>query len=239
MHGFYRANLTVFAAILVALSCCLPLLFSNGTAKAAGPKKPAISVSKPQGDAVDARLKKSGLVNLKDLGENFVFDQRYATDDNFTGQKIYGSTRVYLRPGTAEKLAAANREFNALGYRIKIWDAYRPMSVQYLLYDKAPEGLKYFIADPRNTDGCTHNRGGAVDVTLVKLDGSPVEMPTDFDVFDYEADIHDDNVSPAAARDRALLRDVMQKHGFTGIDCEWWHFNDSDVWKYAILDVTF
>lgn len=240
MHKFYKLNYTTFVSMLIALLLCIPLLSVNTAAKAHKAKASvSLSVSSaPAEDAVDKKLKASGLVNLSEMDANLVFEQRYATTNNFTGKKLYNSTRVYLRPGTAKKLVEADKEFNSLGYKIKIWDAYRPMSVQYKLYAAAPPDRKYFIANPYSQDSCIHNRGAAVDITLVHMDGSAVEMPTDFDTFDYSADIYSD-CSKEAKKNRKLLRDVMQKHGFTGIECEWWHFNDTEAYKYSIIDVMF
>lgn len=238
MREIYKYNVVVFTAVLVALMFCVPLLcFEPAKAKAVNTASKVVS-SSLKIDAIDAKLRSSGLFNVKSLGENFIYEQRYGTANNFTGSKIYKSQRVYLRKETADKLAAANKEFNSMGYRIKIWDAYRPYSVQVLLYKKVSSDKKLFIANPYKKESCVHNRGAAVDITLVHMDGSPVEMPTDFDNFTYSAYIKS-NCTKQAAIDRSLLRTVMQRHGFTGIDCEWWHFNDSDAWKYSIIDVMF
>jgi zinc D-Ala-D-Ala dipeptidase len=239
MYNFYKFNFIAFAALIIALVSCVPLLSIGTKAKAETAKPSASSYCVPEGDAVDASLKASGLVNVCGMGSNFVYDQRYGTANNFTGKKIYNSVRIYLRAGTAQKLVEANREFNAMGYRIKIWDAYRPLSVQRILYSKAPSDKKYFIADPYTQSSCVHNKGAAVDITLVRLDGSSVEMPTDFDTFEYSADINNNTCSKQAAENRQMLRTVMQNHGFTGIECEWWHFNDNDAYKYSIIDVMF
>lgn len=241
MHKFYRFNYTTFASMVIALILCIPLLCVNTAAKAQKANSSvslSSSSSAPADDATDKKLKASGLVNVCDMGANFVYEQRYGTTNNFTGQKIYKSTRIYLRAGTAKKLVEANKEFNTLGYRIKIWDAYRPMTVQYELYSKAPSDRKYFIANPYTQSSCVHNKGAAVDITLVHMDKSSVEMPTDFDTFDYSANIYSD-CSKEAKKNRKLLRNVMQKHGFTGIECEWWHFNDTNAYKYSIIDVMF
>jgi zinc D-Ala-D-Ala dipeptidase len=240
MHGFFKFNFITFAAVLIALVFCIPLLGIDNPAKAVEAKHTSSSSSSaPVEDEIDAKLKASGLVNVQNMGSDFAVDQRYGTTNNFTGAKIYQSKRVYLRPETAQKLVDANKEFNSLEYKIKIWDAYRPMSVQFLLYTKAPSDLKYFIANPYTPESCTHNRGTAVDITLVHLDGSPVEMPTDFDTFSFKADSDDNSCTKQAAANRALLKKIMQKHGFGSIECEWWHFNDTDTYKYNIIDVMF
>lgn len=240
MHGFYKFNFITLAATIMALAFCVPLLSVDTAAKTAVKRSvSSFSSSVPAEDAVDISLKASGLVNVCNMGANFVYDQRYGTTNNFTGKKIYNSKRIYLRSETAQKLVDANKEFNSMGYRIKIWDAYRPLSVQVILYNTVAADRKYFIANPYSQNSCTHNRGTAVDITLVHLDGSSVGMPTDFDTFDYSADFNDTGCSKQAADNRAMIRTVMQKHGFTGIECEWWHFNDTDTYKYSIIDVMF
>jgi D-alanyl-D-alanine dipeptidase len=247
IRNFYRFNFAVFAAILIALVSCFPLLGADGRSEHnAAITKSQIqktAATQPVKDAVEVQLEQSGLVNLKNMGADFVYDQRYGTTNNFTGSRIYNSERVYLRPATAQKLVDAEKEFNSLGYRIKIWDAYRPYSVQLLLYKKVANDRKYFIANPYSKESSVHNRGAAIDITLVHTDGSAVEMPTDFDTFSYAANINNKNCSKQAVYDRELLASVMNKHGFVGIECEWWHFNDSDIVndpeKYSIVDVMF
>lgn len=247
MHSFYKFNFVTFAALVAALLFCFPLLGIDSRAKAETNKaKSQVSSAlpvQPKKDAIDIKLEQSGLVNLKTMGADFVYEQRYGTTNNFTGEKIYGSEKVYLRPETARKLVEAEKEFNSLGYRIKIWDAYRPYSVQLFLYKKVAADRKYFIANPYKKESSVHNRGAAVDLTLVHMDGSPVEMPTDFDTFSYAANIRDNSCSKQAIADRTLLAEVMNRHGFVGIECEWWHFNDADIvvnpTKYDIVDVMF
>lgn len=244
MHKFWKYNYVMFAAVFMAVILCFPFLSINTAAKASKAAETSETASSKTSsycndDATDKKLKAAGLVNLKELGENFVYDQRYGTTNNFTKTVMYKSEKVYLTKETAQKLKDANTEFNKLGYKIKIWDAYRPLTYQYYLYKKAPAGAKYFIANPYNKYKSVHNKGAAVDLTLVHLDGSPVEMPTDFDNMNYESDIRCDCKTKEIANNRALLRNVMQKHGFEGIDCEWWHFNDTDAYKYPILDIVF
>lgn len=146
--------------------------------------------------------------------------------------------KAYLRPETAKKLAAANREFDRLAYRIKIFDAYRPFSVQKVLYAKVPREERLYIANP-SKNGSNHNRGTAVDMTIERLDGSPVKMPTDFDAFNYKAGIYDRGCTPEERQNREFLASVMVGYGFVREECEWWHFNDSDSAEYRIIDIIF
>lgn len=248
MRKIYKYNYVLFSAVIITLILCLPILSIDTQAKniqdtkqstASKTNSSSKNSSAVEDDEIDKQLKAAGLVNLKELGENFVYEQRYATTNNFTGKKIYQSEKLYLTKESAEKLAKANQEFNKLGYRIKIWDAYRPVTVQYILYKAAPAGAKYFIASPYKEYKSVHNHAAAVDITLVHMDGSPVEMPTDFDNMNYDSDYRSSTKTKAASENRALLRQVMENNGYTGIECEWWHFNDSDAYKYPLVDIVF
>ena len=201
------------------------------------PEPPAQTVDPSSGATTpspDPSIKEvEGLVDVTQLDNTFVIELRYATEDNFTGKKIYTEAKCLLMRGTAEKLAAANREFAEMGYRLKIWDAYRPLSAQQTLWDVVSD--RSFVADPKK--GSIHNRGAAVDVTLVDNNGNG-SMPTGFDDFS-ESSITYDGCSEEEARNRELLAEVMMRNGFVRYDAEWWHFTDSDAGNYPLLDVRF
>lgn len=249
MISLYKINIIPFATIVTALLFCIPLMgFNQQTAKpqaaAAAAAQAAPAANAVQEDATDAALKAAGLTSLRSLNTDFVFEIRYASTNNFTGAPLYKSDKCYLRTDTASKLADANRDFISRGYKIKIFDAYRPYSVQLTLYAKTPDSLKsmLFIADPYN-GGSNHNRGAAVDITLVHLDGTPVSMPTDFDSFTKSARINSEDIDRTLPKDvlanRELLASVMLQHGFKRINNEWWHFDDCNAGSYTILDIPF
>lgn len=152
-------------------------------------------------------------------------DLRYATENNFTGQVIYDFTQPQLRYGTLKKLAQAQEMLAERDLALKIWDAYRPVSAQFRLWEVCPD--PQYVADP--TKGYSgHSRGNTVDVTLVSADGSPVPMPTDFDDFTAMADRDYSDVSDTAAYDNVrLLEDTMVSCGFRPYSAEWWHFTDT------------
>lgn len=233
MTSFFRLNTLPFAAVLLALLLCVPLLSSHTQAATAVHKAPPAVSSAPD---PDTPFLNAGLVDLQRMNAGLVFDIRYATTNNFTGHVLYGAARTFLRAETARKLAAANQEFMTMGYRIKIFDAYRPYSVQLVLYAHVSGWQKGFIANPYKY-GSNHNRAAAVDITLVHLDGSAVEMPTDFDDFTGHGSIYYEGGTEASRENRELLRRVMKKHGFRGIACEWWHFDDTDAGSYGLLDI--
>lgn len=175
------------------------------------------------------------LVELKDLDDSFMIDLRYATEDNFTGKKIYSQAKCLLVRGTAEKLIAANREFAEMGYRLKIWDAYRPPSAQRALWEAVPDPA--YVANPEK--GSIHTKGAAVDVTLVDAEGNELPMPTGFDDFSEKAAIDYDGCAEEQARNRELLAEVMVRNDFARIESEWWHFVDNQASRYPMLDVEF
>lgn len=150
---------------------------------------------------------------------------KYAAEDNFTGQAIYGFTEAYLRYGTVRKLAAAQEALAAQGYSLLIWDAFRPTEAQFRLWEVCPDPV--YVANPEKGYS-SHSRGNTVDVTLVLPDGSPVEMPTGFDDFSSLADRDYSDVPEDAAAHALLLEDVMSECGFKPYSGEWWHFSDTD-----------
>jgi D-alanyl-D-alanine dipeptidase len=158
------------------------------------------------------------------------FELRYATKNNFTGRILYAVDTTYLRKGTADKLKQAAAEFERDGYHLLIWDAYRPPSVQLELWQIVNDSR--YIANPFN-GWSYHNRGSAIDCTLLDRNGAFVEMPTGFDSFTAKADRNYNDVTREQAANAVYLESVMRKHGFLSIQTEWWHFNDSDKYDLA------
>lgn len=177
----------------------------------------------------------SGLVYVVDEDPTIIIDLKYATTDNFTGKKVYNYSACMLQKNTMKKLINANNEFKSLGYAIKIWDAYRPSDVQKNLWELVKD--RRFIADP-NLYGSRHNRGAAIDITLVDSTGKELEMPTKFDEFNESA-FRNSKMSDAARKNLDLLTTIMVKNGFKTIETEWWHYDDSDADSYPILNIPF
>ena len=175
-----------------------------------------------------------GLVRVQDIDPTILADMRYATENNFTGKKVYPVSVCVLRKETAEKLAAANAEFNKDGYRIKVWDAYRPPYVQKIFWDLVPDDR--YVANPQ-TGGSKHNRGGAVDMTLVDTQGNELEMPSAFDDFSEKAARNSPAMSEGARKNVEYFSNVMAKHGFIPYEHEWWHFDDKDYENFPLVDV--
>lgn len=174
------------------------------------------------------------LVDIETISHEFEIDMRYAGENNFIGRAVYPIPLCAMQYGTARKLMEANKELMSKGFRIKIWDAYRPFSVQKLMWDIMP--IEGFVANPAK-GGSIHNSGYAVDVTLTDMSGRGLEMPTDFDDFTEKASRFSTVMSETAARNLAVLTDVMVKHGFRTIDTEWWHYYDEDLKERIPLDL--
>lgn len=148
-------------------------------------------------------------------------DLRYATPDNVTGKPIYAAdARAFLLPEAAALLARAVDLARPLGYRLKIFDAFRPSEAQWRLWHSYPSDE--FVADPRR--GSPHSRGAAVDLTLLDANGQELEMGTGFDSFTPQAHHARTDISLAAQRNRAVLLGIMTASGWDFFKNEWWHY---------------
>ncbi|WP_454966545.1 M15 family metallopeptidase [Capnocytophaga leadbetteri] len=162
----------------------------------------------------------SDFVRLKDLSSDFVYELKYATPDNFLKQAVYDCGECYLRKSTAEALVKANKAFIQLGYRIKLFDCYRPLSVQKKMWKILPG--THYVANPAK--GSKHNRGAAVDLTLVDAQGKELNMGTPFDFFGKEAHHTYTQHSKGVLENRKLLKETLDKFNFKSIYSEWWHY---------------
>ena len=168
-----------------------------------------------------AAVSDTTFVNLKDYSTDFVYDMKYATSDNFLKAKVYDCAECFLRLKTVKALVKANKEFIRKGYRIQLFDCYRPLDIQKRMWQivSNPE----YVADPAK--GSIHNRGGAVDITLVDSKGVALDMGTPFDFFGAEAGHNYQNLSNEVKQNRVFLKQIMQENGFVSFDSEWWHYN--------------
>lgn len=156
----------------------------------------------------------------------------YATENNFTGVRIYDFTDAYLRYGTVKKLANVQKELKEQGYSLKIWDAYRPFEAQQKLWEVYPD--PNYVANPANGMK-NHNLGGTVDITMVAADGSIIPMPTEFDDFSLKADRNYSDIdNEEAVNNVMILQNTMENNGFTGYQGEWWDY--SDTVEYEAVD---
>lgn len=155
------------------------------------------------------------------LDSSIRLDIRYATENNFVGQVMYGCPRCFLRPAAARAVLAAHQELKAEGLGLKMFDCYRPRDVQWKLWEIFPQ--PGYVADPRK--GSIHNRGGAVDLTIVDTTGKELDMGTDFDFFGPKANHTYTDFPEEVLANRQKLKTLLGKYGFAPIRSEWWHYN--------------
>jgi D-alanyl-D-alanine dipeptidase len=166
----------------------------------------------------------NAFVNLKNYSNNFVFDMKYATTDNFLKEKVYPCDECFLRVKTIKSLLQANQAFIEKGYRIKLYDCYRPLAIQKKMWKIVPNPT--YVANPKK--GSIHNKGGAVDITLVDSLGNELNMGTAFDFFGPEAGHNYAEFSAEILANRQLLKAIMLQNNFKSFDSEWWHYNLSN-----------
>ena len=169
----------------------------------------------------EAIVNDTSFVNLKDFSKDFVYDMKYATSDNFLKAKVYDCAECFLRLKTVKALINANLEFIKKGYKIKLFDCYRPLDIQKRMWAIVPN--PDYVANP--SKGSIHNRGGAVDITLVDANGKELDMGTTFDFFGIEASHNYQNLSQEIKSNREVLKSTMIQNGFNPLDSEWWHYN--------------
>jgi len=174
-----------------------------------------------------------GLVPLETVQPPCLAEVRYATRHNFTGQVLYPLPRVFLHRDTARALARVQRDLQKRGLGLKVWDAYRPLSVQWKMWNLIRD--ERYVSNPAKNQG-RHTRGTAVDVTLVDKLGRELPMPSDFDDFSDRAHRDYRGGTREQRRNREILEAVMMKHGFVGYPTEWWHFDLANWEKYPPLD---
>jgi len=162
---------------------------------------------------------------------NVDFALAYATDDNFTGRAIYRKAACWLHEDAAVALTRAIKLAAELDLKFLVFDAYRPVEAQWKLWDYKPD--PDFLADPRR--GSPHSRGVAIDLTLTRVDGTPLEMGTKFDDFSERAYHNCQNLAPEIRRNRYLLLGLMASAGWDHYLNEWWHYQLYNPRRYPLL----
>lgn len=174
------------------------------------------------------------LVDIHSINRNIVLDIRYATTNNFLNQKLYPVAKCALRKEVAEKLSQVQTDLETMGLGLKVYDCYRPLSVQKKMWEVLPDSR--YVANPAT--GSRHNRGAAVDVNLIDLStGKELEMPTEYDDFSEKAWRSYLGNKSEVQRNSELLETQMKKYGFEPLITEWWHFDAVGWEKLGILDV--
>lgn len=189
----------------------------------------------------ETALREAGLVDVQTTAAGVRLDMRYATTNNFAGKAVYPSPRCFLMALVAEALARVQQSLEKQGLGLVVMDCYRPFSVQETFWSLVPDDR--YVAKPvrdeagRPASGSKHNRGAAVDASLVRLDGGAMEMPTAFDDFTELAHSDNRDVSPAAQVHRGILHEAMTAQGFKILPTEWWHFDGPGWERLPLLDL--
>jgi len=176
------------------------------------------------------------LVNLAEVAPHIALEIGYATEKNFTGKQIYTLARAYARKPVAEALKRAEADFNAMGYGIKVYDAYRPYKATVKFYEEYHDTT--YVASPYR--GSRHNRGCALDMTLIDLNtGEELAMPTAWDAFDPQAWPTAEVADSVVRNNRNMLIAVMVRNGFSVYEHEWWHYDFNGWEAFEVMDIDF
>lgn len=206
MKKLVSVFLICFASSFVFVSCKSTQLNSNRTSE-------LLDITK--------ETDSTAFVNLRNYSNDFVYDMKYATSDNFLKEKVYPCDECFLRVKTVRALLKANTSFLDKGFKIKLYDCYRPISIQKKMFQLVPDAN--YVANPKK--GSIHNRGGAVDISLVDSNGNELDMGTKFDFFGKEASHNYTDFSAQILANRKFLKTIMLEHNFNSFDSEWWHYN--------------
>ncbi len=178
------------------------------------------------------------MIELTKLDNTIKLDIRYATDDNFVGQKVYPEARAFLQTPAAEAVVRVHRALAVDGLGLVIFDGYRPWTITKLFWEVTPEDKRKFVANPER--GSKHNRGCAVDLSIFDLATADlIAMPSGFDEFTERASPDYPGGTVEETTNRDMLRRLMEAEGFSVNPNEWWHFDFKDWESYAILDISF
>lgn len=174
------------------------------------------------------------LVDIHKINPSIRLDIRYSTENNFIGRAVYPDDRCFVRYAAAVRLDSIQKELEEIGLGLKIFDGFRPLEVQRLMWEVIPDPR--YVANPFE-NGSRHNRGAAVDVSLVDSSGKELKMPTGFDDFTVRAHHAYQDLPSEVKRNRWILRTIMEKYGFKPITSEWWHYDLKNWRRFDIVDV--
>lgn len=186
--------------------------------------------------SIDSNIQKR-MYNLQNLIPNVVLDLKYNTTNNFTTKKLYKKAlSTYMRMPAASALLQIQNFLQTKGVGLKIFDAYRPYSATKLMWELIKD--ERYVANPKN--GSNHNRGLAVDLTLINLTNKQeINMGTGFDNFTDTAHHTFTMLPQAILNNRKLLKSTMDQFGFRAFDTEWWHYSWPNNANYEVMDIGF
>ncbi|MCG7753335.1 M15 family metallopeptidase [Flavihumibacter cheonanensis] len=174
------------------------------------------------------------MVKLSDFIPGIHLDIKYAGTANIFYEQLYSRPHAFVRLPVAKALAAVQQDLREMGLALKIYDAYRPYSVTCRMFERLPDTI--YMGLPRT--GSKHNRGIALDLTLINLStGKELAMPTPFDALVYAAHPEFSQLPERVIRNRETLKSIMRKHGFEVDPVEWWHYNYSAGKNFELMDI--
>ncbi len=178
------------------------------------------------------------MIELKSIIPSIIYELRYATHNNFMRRLMYpaGTNVTFLRHPAALALRKVQEELQTKGLGLKIFDAYRPWSVTAKFWELVKD--ERYVANPSKGSG--HNRGIAVDLTIIHLQtGKELDMGTGFDNFTDTAHHVFTQLPEEVLQNRILLKSIMEKNGFRAFESEWWHYFLAEGNRFEILDIDF
>ena len=225
--------------LTVIYSAVFLLMLTGATAQDTQPNKYGLKVISTVDEFKNSITNNpsKGMTDLKKSIKGLVVDLRYAGPNNFMNQRLYPpGARAWLRKAAADSLAVVQKELKEKGWGLKIFDAYRPWSITDMMWEKVKDDR--YAADPKK--GSNHNRGVAVDLTIIDLKTSKeLDMGTGFDNFSDTAHHAFKQLSTDVLFHRTTLKTLMEKHGFKALDTEWWHYSLVGAGEFELLDVGF
>ena len=233
---FIKRKFILFTVACTIYGCSTSQQEHTGQVQAQEQEQTQTQVQTQAPGPLELKLQQAGLVDIQSISPEVKVDLKYSTEDNFVGVDVYGELeRCYLQPEVADMLSLAQQELSRElpGHKLLLYDCARPLSVQQILWDtlQKPEDIKHlYVANPQ--EGSIHNYGSAVDLTIADPQGQPLDMGTGYDFFGAlayptkeEELLSSGMLTYEQVANRELLRTVMSRAGFTGINSEWWHFN--------------
>ncbi len=175
------------------------------------------------------------LIDLPTTYPQLLFDIKYATHDNLSGKPIYCEPYCLLHRDAVPAIGKCIELAALCGYRLRVFDAYRPEKAQNRLWQALPDAT-YVVAP---TQGSNHTRGTAIDLTLVDSEGNDLDMGSAFDEMGNIAHPFTPGVNENAQRNRLILHAIMTAAGFVGIESEWWHFELPQSLGYPLIPAGF
>ena len=180
------------------------------------------------------KAKRYNLVPVETAAPGVFVDMRYKFTSAANKPLYVKDMPCLIHSGAGKKLRTAQREVSRQGYALKIWDSWRPPEAHKALWN-AVKDPRYVV--PPSKGLSWHCYGISIDLTLVKADGSPLKMPTKFDVFSEMASSNYRGNDPEIKRNLSVLQTAMKNAGFRKINDEWWHFDDPENAK-RVYNVT-